>query len=377
MSATFDLAVELIRRRSLTPDDAGCQEVLATRLRGAGFQVESLPFGAVSNLWARRGKASPLFAFVGHTDVVPTGPERAWRTPPFEPRIDGGYLYGRGAADMKGSLAAMTTACERFAAAHPEHGGSIALLITSDEEGPARDGTARVVARLADRHEHIAWCLVGEPSSQNRVGDTIKNGRRGSLNAHLLVRGVQGHVAYPQLAENPIHRAAPALAALAAERWDAGNEHFPPTSLQISNIRAGTGADNVIPGELDVRFNFRYATASTQSELERRVADILDRHGLDYSIEWSLSGAPFLTPRGALLAAVVTAVRDIAGQEPQLSTAGGTSDGRFVAPTGAEVVELGPVNATIHKVDERVAVDELDMLSQMYERVLEELLATE
>ncbi|HHM05061.1 MAG TPA: succinyl-diaminopimelate desuccinylase, partial [Gammaproteobacteria bacterium] len=339
-----------------------------------GFTIERLRFGEVDNFWARRGDAEPLYAFAGHTDVVPTGDEANWKYPPFEPTLDDGMLYGRGTADMKGSLAAMVTACERFIKAHPDHKGSIGFLITSDEEGPAVDGTVKVVEHLQARGEKMTGCLVGEPSSTARVGDVIKNGRRGSLGGKLIVRGVQGHVAYPHLAKNPIHLAAPALAELASAQWDAGNEFFPATTFQISNINGGTGATNVIPGELEVWFNFRFSTEVTPEELQRQVEAILDKHGLDYDLKWELSGLPFLTASGALVDAAVKAVQAVTGQTPELSTAGGTSDGRFIAPTGAQVLELGPLNATIHKVDECVSVADLDLLSEMYERILQELL---
>ncbi len=372
---TLALACALIERPSVTPKDAGCQRLLGDRLARLGFRLEPMPFGEVQNLWARLGDSGPLFCFAGHTDVVPPGPESAWTSPPFTPALREGRLYGRGAADMKGSLAAMVTACERFLARHPEPRGSIAFLITSDEEGPAVDGTKRVVERLQARGETIDWCLVGEPSSTATVGDVIKNGRRGSLNARLVVRGRQGHVAYPHLADNPIHRALPALDALARTRWDEGNDHFPPTTFQISNLQAGTGATNVIPGELTCLFNFRFSTESTAEGLMRRTEAILDRHALDYEIHWSLSGQPFLTPAGELVAAACEAVRGVAGIEPVLSTSGGTSDGRFIAPTGAQVIELGPVNASIHQVDEWVSVNDLERLSAIYEAILERLLA--
>ena len=374
MSETLELAKQLIARRSVTPEDAGCQELMIERLEAIGFTVERLRFGEVDNFWARRGDAEPLYAFAGHTDVVPTGDEANWKYPPFEPTVDNGMLYGRGAADMKGSLAAMVTACERFVEAHPDHKGSIGFLITSDEEGPAVNGTVKVVEHLEARGEKMTGCLVGEPSSTAHVGDVIKNGRRGSLGGKLIVRGVQGHVAYPQLAKNPIHLAAPALAELVAAQWDAGNAFFPATTFQISNINGGTGATNVIPGELEVWFNFRFSTEVTPEELQRQVEAILDRHGLDYNLKWELSGLPFLTPSGALVDAAVKAVRAVTGQTPELSTAGGTSDGRFIAPTGAQVLELGPLNATIHKVNECVGVADLDLLSLMYEHILRELL---
>ncbi len=375
MSPTLELAKALIARPSVTPDDAGCQALLAERLAPLGFEIEPMPFGEVSNLWAVRGHQGPLFCFAGHTDVVPPGPLESWRHPPFEPTIDDGCLYGRGAADMKGSIAAMVTAVERFLENHPEPAGRLAFLVTSDEEGPAVDGTVKVVETLSARGEKIDWCLVGEPSSARTVGDTVKNGRRGSLNGVLRVIGVQGHVAYPQLARNPVHQALPALAELAAVEWDQGNEFFPPTSFQISNIHAGTGATNVIPGELEVVFNFRFSTEQTEDSLRRRTEAILDRHGLEYQIDWSLSGNPFLTPAGALVDAARTAIHRVAGIDTELSTSGGTSDGRFIAPTGAQVIELGPVNATIHKVNECVAVEELERLSWIYQALLEELLA--
>ncbi len=374
MSPTLQLARELIRRPSVTPRDAGCQDLIGRRLSALGFRLEPMPFGEVSNLWARRGQRGPLLCFAGHTDVVPTGPEEDWRHPPFEAVVVDGVLYGRGAADMKGSLAAMLTAMERFLARHPEPEGSLAWLLTSDEEGPAVEGTVKVVERLQARGEKIDWCLVGEPTSDARLGDTIKVGRRGSLNGRLLVSGVQGHVAYPHLARNPVHEALPALAELAAVEWDQGNDHFPPTSFQISNIRAGTGATNVIPGTLEVVFNFRFSTEQTETALRRRTEEILDRHGLDYRLEWHLSGNPFLTSQGALVDAAAAAVQEVTGITPERSTSGGTSDGRFIAPTGAQVIELGPLNATIHKVDEHVAVEELERLSRIYERLLEKLL---
>jgi succinyl-diaminopimelate desuccinylase len=374
VSATLQLAEQLIARNSVTPNDGGCQQLLAERLARIGFSIEHLRFGAVDNLWARRGTAAPLFAFAGHTDVVPPGPRSDWDSDPFVPVQRDGMLYGRGAADMKSSIAAMVTACERFVAAHPGHTGSIAFLITSDEEGPSVDGTVRVVELLESRGEKIDWCLVGEPSCRERVGDTIKNGRRGSLNAVLSILGRQGHVAYPQLADNPIHRAAPALAELAAEVWDNGNDHFPPTSFQVSNIHAGEGTENVIPGRLDVLCNWRFSTASTEAGLRSRMQAILDRHGLRYELRWKLSGQPFLTPAGALVEAARQAIRTVAGIDTELSTSGGTSDGRFIAPTGAQVVELGPVNASIHKVNECVNITELEQLSGIYENMLERLL---
>lgn len=375
LSPTLELALELIRRPSVTPEDAGCQALLMERLERLGFSTERLRFGVVENFWARRGEQGPVLAFAGHTDVVPAGPEARWSTPPFAPEIRDGVLFGRGAADMKGSIAAMVTACERFLIRYPEPAGAIAFLITADEEGPAVDGTVRVVEHLEARGEKMDWCLVGEPSSEERLGDVIKNGRRGSLGGRLVVHGVQGHVAYPHLADNPVHRFAPALAELAATTWDEGSEDFPPTTFQVSNIHAGTGATNVIPGELEALFNFRFSTAVTQAELEERVEAILQRHGLAYELSWNLSGNPFLTPAGALVEAACAAVADTTGEPTRLSTAGGTSDGRFIAPTGAQVVELGPVNASIHKVDEHVIAADLDRLSLIYEGILERLLA--
>jgi succinyl-diaminopimelate desuccinylase len=374
MSDTLELAKQLIARRSVTPEDAGCQDIMIARLEALGFQVERLPFGEVSNFWARRGNENPIYAFAGHTDVVPTGPENQWQTPPFEPTIKDGDLYGRGACDMKGSLAAMITACERFVAENPNHKGSIAFLITSDEEGPAIDGTVKVVQWLESRGEKMQGCIVGEPSSLQAVGDVVKNGRRGSLGGKLIVHGIQGHVAYPHLAANPIHLFAPALSELSQTQWDNGNEFFPATSFQVSNLNAGTGATNVIPGELEAIFNFRYSTAVTHEELQNKVEEILDRHGLDYDLQWNLSGLPFLTAKGELVDATLAAIKQVAGITSQLSTAGGTSDGRFIAPTGAQVIELGPSNATIHKIDEYVKTDDLDKLSLMYENILQRLL---
>lgn len=374
MSETLELAKELIRRPSLTPSDEGCQELMIERLQRLGFQIERLPFGQVANFWARRGDSGPLLAFAGHTDVVPPGPTGAWDSDPFEPEIRDGRLYGRGSADMKGSLAAMVTAVEAFIGEHPDHEGSIGFLITSDEEGIAVDGTVRVVETLEQRGEKIDYCLVCEPSSSEQLGDVIKNGRRGSLSAILTVFGSQGHVAYPELLDNPVHRAAPALAELVSESWDQGNDYFPPTSLQISNINAGTGAENVTPGELEVLFNLRFSTEQSADSIKRRVAEILDGHGLSYDISWRLSGNPFITPEGELVAACREAIREVQGLETQLSTAGGTSDGRFIAPTGAQVVELGPINASIHKVNEHVIADDLDRLSLIYRRILEQLL---
>ncbi len=375
LSPTLDLAIDLIQRPSVTPEDEGCQALMMARLAAIGFHCEPLRFGEVDNFWAVRGDEGPLLCFAGHTDVVPTGPESDWQTPPFEPEISGGMLRGRGAADMKGSLAAMVTACERFVSEHPDHRGRIAFLITSDEEGPAKNGTVKVVEWLESQGEKIDWCVVGEPSSTDAVGDVIKNGRRGSLGAVLKVRGIQGHVAYPHLAKNPIHLAAPALAELAAEQWDEGNDFFPATSFQISNINGGTGATNVIPGELEVVFNFRFSTELTADILQQRTEAILEKHGLDYALEWNLSGQPFLTSEGPLVEAAQNAIRRVTGRDAVLSTAGGTSDGRFIAPTGAQVVELGPVNATIHKVDECVNAEDLNQLSAMYQAMMDDLLA--
>jgi succinyl-diaminopimelate desuccinylase len=374
MYDTLELAIELIGRPSVTPEDAGCQDLMMDHLEAIGFRNESMHFGEVANFWSRRGDSGPLFCFAGHTDVVPPGPLEEWTSEPFRPEVRDGRLYGRGAADMKGSLAAMITATERFVQKHPGHRGSIAFLITSDEEGPAVDGTIRVVETLQARDEHIDWCLVGEPSSGERLGDVVKNGRRGSHGCRLLIHGVQGHVAYPHLARNPLHQALPALSEIVAVEWDRGNEFFPPTSLQLSNIHAGTGATNVIPGSVEVLFNLRYSTEITPEQIERRVHEILDRHGLDYDIEWTASGKPFLTAQGELIDAAQQAISEITGHPTQLLTTGGTSDGRFIAPTGTQVLELGPLNATIHKVDECVSVDDLKTLSDIYERLLEKLL---
>lgn len=373
-SETLSLSKALIARPSVTPDDAGCQPLLAERLAARGFRSESLRFGETDNLWLRRGDRAPLFVFAGHTDVVPTGPESDWHTPPFEPVVTNQLLYGRGAADMKSSIAAMVTAVERFLDEHPEPQGSIAFLITSDEEGPAKDGTVKVVETLQARQEQIDWCLVGEPSSTERVGDVIKNGRRGSLGATLTIFGQQGHVAYPHLAQNPIHLASAALQELCSQQWDQGNAHFPPTTFQISNINAGTGATNVIPGELIIELNFRFSTEVTDMQLKEAVEEILDRHHLRFNIQWNLSGNPFITEEGELVAATKKAIVDVCGYETTLSTAGGTSDGRFIAPTGAQVVELGPVNASIHQINEHVDVKQLDQLSLIYQQILHNLL---
>ncbi len=374
MTPTLALARQLIGRASVTPDDAGCLEVIAARLAPLGFTLERLDSNGVANLWARRGQGSPLLCLAGHTDVVPTGPRDQWHSDPFEATERDGNLYGRGAADMKSSLAAFVVAVEQFVAGHPGHRGSIALLLTSDEEGDATDGTVRVVEALKARGETIDCCIVGEPTSVARLGDTLKNGRRGSLSARLLVKGVQGHVAYPEKVKNPIHLAAPALAELAAMRWDEGNEYFPPTSFQISNIKAGTGATNVVPGVLEVLCNFRFSTASTVEGLQGRVHAVLDAHGLEYEIHWTLGGRPFLTPRGRLVEVLAAAVQSVTGVEPELSTSGGTSDGRFIADICAEVVELGPVNASIHKVDEHIAVADMEPLAAIYRSALERLL---
>lgn len=377
MDKTLELCCELLRRPSVTPEDCGCQALMMERLQAIGFDCTPLPFGEVVNFWAQRGSAGPILVFAGHTDVVPTGPEEQWHTPPFEPTLTGDTLYGRGAADMKASLAAMVVACEEFVASRPQHQGRIGFLITSDEEGPAVDGTVRVMEWLQEQGEQIDWCLVGEPSSTASLGDVIKNGRRGSLNATLTIRGVQGHIAYPHLADNPIHRAAPALKALTEEVWDEGNSFFPPTSMQISNINGGTGATNVIPGELEVVFNFRFSTELTDMDLRQRTEAILDAHELDYGIKWSLSGQPFLTPSGELVDAAVDSIRAETGLETELSTSGGTSDGRFIAPSGAQVVELGPINATIHKLNEEVHAPDLPRLTAIYRGILERLLLPE
>ncbi|WP_426596012.1 succinyl-diaminopimelate desuccinylase [Pectobacterium brasiliense] len=370
----IELAQQLIKRPSLSPNDEGCQALMIERLTAIGFTVEAMDFGDTQNFWAWRGTGKTL-AFAGHTDVVPSGDESHWQHPPFEPIIRDGMLYGRGAADMKGSLAAMVIAAERFVAAHPNHQGRLAFLITSDEEASAVNGTVKVVEALMARNERLDYCLVGEPSSTHVVGDVVKNGRRGSITANLLVHGVQGHVAYPHLADNPVHRAAPALNELIATEWDQGNDFFPPTTMQIANIQAGTGSNNVIPGELFVQFNFRFSTELTDVLIQQRVAELLDRHQLNYTIDWKLSGQPFLTARGELVDAVVNAVKHYNEVTPELLTTGGTSDGRFIARMGAQVVELGPVNATIHKVDECVSAADLQLLSRMYQRIMEQLIA--
>ncbi len=375
MSDTLRLAIDLMARPSVTPHDEGCQQLLASRLERLGFAVERLRFGEVDNIWAQRGNGRPLVVFAGHTDVVPPGPEGQWASSPFRPEIRDGQLYGRGAADMKGSLAAFVTAIEQFLAHHPQHRGTIGLLITSDEEGPAVDGTVRVMEWLTASGRHIDYCVVGEPSCQEQLGDVIKIGRRGSLNGELTVHGEQRHIAYPRPGANPIHAFAAALDALVRTEWDRGNAQFPPTSFQISNLRAGTGAENVTPGTLTAQFNFRFSTSVTVAELRARVEEILRASGLHYDLSWRLSGEPFLTPGGRLVDALRQAIHDVLGAEPALSTSGGTSDGRFIAPTGAEVAEFGPLNHSIHRIDEHVAVADLDRLSQVYARTLELLLA--
>ena len=378
LSPTVQLACDLIERESVTPEDAGCQALMRERLENIGFECQTLIFGegdeAIENLWAIRGDSGPIICFAGHTDVVPTGPASQWQTPPFEPTIKDGVLYGRGAADMKGSLAAMITACESFTQEQSQHSGRIAFLITADEEGPAKYGTVKVVEWLQTQNIHLDYCLVGEPSSTHKLGDIIKNGRRGSLGCVLTVNGRQGHVAYPHLADNPIHRAAPALAELAAEQWDEGNDFFPATSFQISNINGGTGATNVIPGNVEVVFNFRFSTELTADILKARTEAIFKKHNLDYDANWHLSGEPFLTAEGELVEATVKAIQSVCGYPTELSTAGGTSDGRFIAPTGTQVVELGPINATIHQVDECVNADDLETLSRVYQQMLKNLL---
>lgn len=373
-TTTLALAQMLIACRSLTPDDDGCQNILANRLANIGFHNEHLRFGNVHNLWARRGNTAPLVCFAGHTDVVPTGPLAQWESDPFTPTIRDGKLYGRGAADMKTSLAAFITAIEAFIADHPNHHGSIALLITSDEEGPATEGTVKVVEMLKARGETIDFCIVGEPTCTDTLGDTIKNGRRGSLSGNLTVKGIQGHIAYPHLASNPIHLVAPAIAELAQTTWDTGNEYFPPTTWHISNIHGGTGATNIIPGEVNLLFNFRFSTASTVESLKERVHEILERYRLDYNLSWELSGKPYLTPRGALAEALSLAIRKITNVDPALSTSGGTSDGRFIADICPQVVEFGPRNATIHKINEHVAIADIERLSSIYRLTLENLL---
>ncbi len=373
--ATLELTEQLIACHSVTPEDGGCMDIIGERLQRIGFKCEYINRGGVTNLWARRGTSAPLFCFAGHTDVVPSGPIERWQSDPFVPTQRDGQLYGRGAADMKASLAAFVTATEVFVAEHPEHTGSIAFLLTSDEEGDAIDGTVAVTEALTARGETMDYCIVGEPSSVKQLGDTLKNGRRGSLTGKLTVKGIQGHIAYPQLAKNPIHLAAPAIAELAATVWDRGNEFFPPTTWQISNIHGGTGAGNVIPGSVDILFNFRFATASMPDELKAKVGAILDGHGLDYEIDWTLGAKPFLTGRGALVDASVKAIRDEVGVEAELSTSGGTSDGRFISEICPQIIEIGPLNASIHKIDECVEIAALPQLSAIYRRILEQLLA--
>ena len=374
MSQTLELTQNLMARRSVTPADEGCQDVMIGRLEALGFLIERLRYGNVENFWARRGSDGPVFCFAGHTDVVPTGPLEEWRSDPFVPSVRDGVLFGRGAADMKSGLAAMVTATEEFVTAHPQHKGSITFLVTSDEEGPSVDGTKRVVETLSSRNERIDWCIVGEPSSEQAIGDTVKVGRRGSFSGRLTVHGVQGHVAYPHMAENPVHTLAPALAELTSREWDKGTEHFQPTTFQVSNLNAGTGAPNVIPGELKARFNLRYSPIQTQEALKEVVEGILRKHGVRYTLEWYVSGEPFYTSPGVLSDAVAAAVQDVVGSKPKLSTGGGTSDGRFIAGLGAQIVELGVVNATIHKVNECVRIEELDALHRMYFNVLRNLL---
>ncbi|AGK48717.1 succinyl-diaminopimelate desuccinylase [Burkholderia thailandensis MSMB121] len=379
MSATLALTEQLIARASVTPDDQHCQQLMIERLAALGFECETIASHGVTNFWAVKrgaaGREGKLLAFAGHTDVVPTGPLEQWSSPPFVPTHRDGKLYGRGAADMKSSLAGFVVAAEEFVAAHPQHRGSIGFLITSDEEGPATDGTVKVVEALAARGERLDYCIVGEPTSTATLGDVVKNGRRGSMSGELIVKGVQGHIAYPHLAKNPIHLLAPALAELAAEQWDEGNEYFPPTTWQVSNLRAGTGATNVIPGHADLMFNFRFSTASTVESLQARVHAILDKHGLDYELNWSVSGLPFLTPRGELSNALDAAIRAETGLSPELSTTGGTSDGRFIARICPQVIEFGPPNASIHKIDEHIEVRFVDPLKNVYRRVLEQLIA--
>jgi len=375
MTITLEHAINLIQRDSVTPEDKGCQQYMMNQLDSSGgFVHQVMQFEDVTNLWSRRGSEGPLFCFAGHTDVVPAGPHEKWQYPPFSAEVVDGVLYGRGAADMKGSLAAMLTATENFIRKHPDHKGSIAYLITSDEEGPAKNGTVKVIDALESRSEKIDYCLVGEPSSASRLGDTIKNGRRGSLNGQLTVKGKQGHVAYPHLASNPLHLFAPAMTKLCETVWDEGNDFFPPTTFQISNLNTGTGAENVIPGELHALFNLRFSTELTAEAIKQKVHAILDEHHLDYELSWRLSGNPFLTAEGELVAAACKAIEEVAGYSTELSTSGGTSDGRFIAPTGAQVLELGPLNKTIHQIDECVSVDDLDHLALIYEKVLEHLL---
>mgnify|MGYP006286363479 CR=1 FL=1 len=374
MSQVIELTKALVARSSVTPDDAGCQELMIARLEALGFSVERMRFGEVDNFWARRGTDGPLLCFAGHTDVVPSGPETAWTSPPFTPTERDGCLWGRGTADMKAGLAAMLVACEEFLATCPEPAGSIAFLITSDEEGPAQDGTRAVIEALEARGEKIDWCLVGEPSSKERLGDMLRTGRRGSLSGDLVVTGVQGHVAYPETAVNPLHKLAPVLAELVSLEWDSGNDAFPPSSFQLTNLHSGTGFRNVTPGSAELKFNIRYSTEQTFEGLQARIHEVLDRHGLDYEIQWRDAGRPFLTRPGVFLDGVRSVVREVTGIEPELSTGGGTSDGRFIAPTGAAVVELGPVNASIHKIDEHVRIADLEPLKDLYLALLRKLL---
>ncbi|MEW4982308.1 MAG: succinyl-diaminopimelate desuccinylase [Cycloclasticus sp.] len=374
MTDTLKLAIELLKKPSLTPDDACCMDLMAGYLQQRGFNIEWMNFGKTRNMWARKGTEAPLFCFAGHTDVVPTGPLSEWNTPPFEPTIKDGLLYGRGAADMKGSLAAMLTACDSFINSHENHQGSISFLITSDEEGPALDGTVKVIDTLNQRNEKIDFCIVGEPSSYKELGDMVRVGRRGSINGYLTLFGKQGHVAYPELVNNPIHALSPILPKLTAEKWDEGNDYFPPTSFQISNINSGTGVENVVPGQLELIFNLRFSSELTPEEIKRRVTYIVDQQSDNYELTWKVSGLPFITEKGTLTSAVEKAILDVTGIKTILSTAGGTSDGRFIAPTGAQLIELGPVNETIHKINECVSVDDLELLSSTYSKILENIL---
>ncbi len=378
MSATLDLCLSLIKQASISPDDKNCQQILIQRLQAMAFEIEEMHFGEVKNFWARHGSKSPVLSFAGHTDVVPTGPLGKWSSPPFRPTIRDGLLFGRGAADMKGSLAAMVTACERFLQNHPHHQGSLGFLITSDEEGVATHGTVKVMQVLKQRQEVIDFCVIGEPSSNMAVGDVCKNGRRGSLSGHLTVKGVQGHIAYPQLAINPIHLVLPALAELSQRHWDQGqdqgNDYFPPTSFQISNINSGTGVTNIIPSKIEVMFNFRFSTELNAEQIKAFTQEVLDKYQLKYHLAWTLSGNPFITPKGALIDAVISSIKCITNIDTELSTAGGTSDGRFIAPSGTQVVELGPRNESIHKIDEHVSVQDLDTLSDIYEEIMKKLL---
>ena len=374
MTDTLKLAIELLKKPSLTPDDACCMDLMADYLQQRGFNIEWMNFGDTRNMWARKGTEAPLFCFAGHTDVVPTGPLSEWDTPPFEPTIKDGLLYGRGAADMKGSLAAMLTACDTFINSHENHQGSISFLITSDEEGPALDGTVKVIDTLNQRNEKIDFCIVGEPSSYKELGDMVRVGRRGSINGYLTLFGKQGHVAYPELVNNPIHALSPILPKLTAEKWDEGNDYFPPTSFQISNINSGTGVENVVPGQLELIFNLRFSSELTPEEIKRRVTYIVDQQSDNYELTWKVSGLPFITEKGTLTTAVEKAILDVTGIKTILSTAGGTSDGRFIAPSGAQLIELGPVNETIHKINECVSVDDLELLSSTYSKILENIL---